>query len=251
VPAAPRQSSSHIVVAGNPRTNRLGRYGAVKGAECLEDTAAAGSVTNRFGNALGVTCCDADGLGSRPGCRSAATFVEAEAHCAALGLGLCSLEQVEGGAGAQTGCSFDHYAVRTADLCSRPAGCADPLAANYGSVEDATCLYLGGRGVVRQSWAALAPAARDKHAAQNAAGWALRSTATEKECPWPGSEAGWAAAVTGAALADSVRYRVGPAGANACNPGDARIATEAECALATRYVLDVSLAPPYSFHTFC
>ena len=71
MPAAPRQSSSHIVVAGNPRTNRLGRYGAVKGAECLEDTAVAGSVTNRFGDALGVTCCDADGLGSRPGCRSA------------------------------------------------------------------------------------------------------------------------------------------------------------------------------------
>ena len=69
--------------------------------------------------------------------------------------------------------------------------------------------------------------------------------------PRPRGSRGWAAAVTGAALADSERYRVGPAGANACNPGDARIATEAECALATRYVLDVSLAPPYSFHTCC
>ena len=82
--------------------------------------------------------------------------------------------------------------------------CEDPLALNYGSIENnRTCLYLGGRGIVQQSWGIIAPTLRDQHTGQNPLSWAMRSTAVESECPWPGSEDGWSTR-DGVLLGDSV-----------------------------------------------
>jgi hypothetical protein len=81
--------------------------------------------------------------------------------------------------------------------------CTDKLAQNYGSINDAECLYLGGRGIIQQSWGVISPALRDQHTLQNPTSWAMRPTTSESECPWPGSEDGWSTR-DGQLLVDSV-----------------------------------------------
>jgi len=91
-----------------------------KGAECLRNTSTSGSVNNAFGNEIGVTCCDAEGVGSRPGCRSGVSFAASVDICRAANLTLCTKTQIQDGAGVETGCGFDAYLVWTADSCALP-----------------------------------------------------------------------------------------------------------------------------------
>jgi len=119
--------SKHMTIVGNVDTD--GTYGTKLGKQCIDDTKTSTPKSNTFGSATGVTCCDSNGKGSRPGCASSQTWAGAVAHCKSHGLGLCSVAQIDGGAGQGTGCSFDAYSVWTSDTCtpevvaSRP-GCA-------------------------------------------------------------------------------------------------------------------------------
>ena len=107
----PQTSHSHLFV--------------LKIAELLNDVfggSVADRVGNRFGNKLGVTCCDglAGQKASRPGCvgkEKGATFAEAEAHCEKKGKMLCSAAQIEKGAGRGKGCMFDGLLQWTRDGC--------------------------------------------------------------------------------------------------------------------------------------
>ena len=70
--------------------------------------------------ALGVTCCDGAGRGSRPDCLASATHLTAQRHCESHGLALCTAAQVRSGAGEATGCAFDEGLVWTATACDGP-----------------------------------------------------------------------------------------------------------------------------------
>lgn len=108
----------HVIVSGN--------YPCVKtGAPCNPQKRCAADDLTQFPTkdtgmekaTLGVTCCDAKGRGTRPGCFKDATFAQAIDHCASNGLELCSAEQIVKGAGEATGCKFDHGMVWTIDAC--------------------------------------------------------------------------------------------------------------------------------------
>ena len=66
-----------------------------------------------------MACCndETSNTGSRPGCKSSATYSDAEAHCKANGKVLCSVSQIENGAARGSGCSFDAYHQWTRDSC--------------------------------------------------------------------------------------------------------------------------------------
>ena len=68
---------------------------------------------------IGVTCCNANGVGSRPGCKTGNYFT-AKTHCEANGKTLCTLAQIQAGAGQGTGCFFDDQLVWTSDICGLP-----------------------------------------------------------------------------------------------------------------------------------
>jgi hypothetical protein len=108
--AAP--SSSHLLVSG--------AWPCVKtGAPCKKvQTTAPNGLTSKSGmgmenSHIGVTCCDAKGVGTRPSCRSGVTFDQAVNHCKSHGLDLCTAEQIKAGSGEATGCRFDHGLVWT------------------------------------------------------------------------------------------------------------------------------------------
>eukprot|EP00746_Dinoflagellata_sp_MGD_P165277 gnl/MRDRNA2_/MRDRNA2_94451_c0_seq1.p1 gnl/MRDRNA2_/MRDRNA2_94451_c0~~gnl/MRDRNA2_/MRDRNA2_94451_c0_seq1.p1 ORF type:complete len:669 (+),score=101.30 gnl/MRDRNA2_/MRDRNA2_94451_c0_seq1:106-2112(+) len=116
-PAAPQcasapPSSTHLLVSG--------AWPCVKtGAPCkkVQMTASNGishkSGTGMENSHIGVTCCDKDGTGSRPGCKSGVNFDQAVSHCKSQGLDLCTAEQIKAGSGEATGCRFDHGLVWT------------------------------------------------------------------------------------------------------------------------------------------
>jgi len=66
---------------------------------------------------LGTTCCDSAGVGSSPDCKAGQTWNEANDHCSAIGLRLCSLSEITGGAGNFSGCGFDAIMHWTSDAC--------------------------------------------------------------------------------------------------------------------------------------
>jgi len=66
---------------------------------------------------LATTCCDSNGIGSSPDCRVGQTWYEANDHCSANGLQLCSLSGITGGAGNFSGCGFDALLHWTNDAC--------------------------------------------------------------------------------------------------------------------------------------
>jgi hypothetical protein len=96
---------------------------------CSIDSRTTGDYSNQHGNDLGVTCCNSETLilhpasaatqqGSRPGCKKNYNFDQAKAWCLQNNQVLCSKAQISAGAGADTGCSFDHYHVWTRDACT-------------------------------------------------------------------------------------------------------------------------------------
>eukprot|EP00933_Yihiella_yeosuensis_P028340 TRINITY_DN2214_c1_g1_i2.p1 TRINITY_DN2214_c1_g1~~TRINITY_DN2214_c1_g1_i2.p1 ORF type:complete len:981 (+),score=258.37 TRINITY_DN2214_c1_g1_i2:45-2987(+) len=97
---------------------KLVDWGAKKEKECLPDSSVVSKKANKFGTALGVTCCDNDGKATRPGCAAAKTFLEAEAICKKENLKLCSRETLESGASEGTGCGFDGLLNWSSDKCS-------------------------------------------------------------------------------------------------------------------------------------
>jgi len=107
-------SSRHLLVSG--------AWPCVKtGAPCRKVQMLQSNGVTRVGSgmensAIGVTCCDAKGTGSRPGCKSAVNFDQAVSHCKSVGLDLCTAEQIKSGSGEATGCRFDHGLVWTCSV---------------------------------------------------------------------------------------------------------------------------------------
>ena len=101
-------------------------------------SATVGSTTDT----TGVTCCDANGVGSRPDCK-VGDFYAAEAHCAANSLTLCTVAQIQAGAGQGMGCQFDDKPVWTSDTCgmSRTLILALSLQLVHSGAPSAVALY--------------------------------------------------------------------------------------------------------------
>ena len=78
----------------------------------------------------------------------------------------------------------------------RPStGCTDSAALNFepaASTDDGSCLYRGGRGLLRQQWGLLPTAAQQAAAAAaSPASVASAETRVDAACPVPGTERGW------------------------------------------------------------
>lgn len=73
-------------------------------------------------------------------------------------------------------------------------GCTWPLAENYDPAavtDDESCLFIGGRGLVRQSWSLMNFSHRIETAVASELSLAEKSFNTETPCPKPGQEEGW------------------------------------------------------------
>ena len=66
---------------------------------------------------VGVTCCNNDGVGSRPQCVSGVEFEHARSFCNGQGLRLCTETEIKSGAGEATGCKSDTKLQWTSTLC--------------------------------------------------------------------------------------------------------------------------------------
>ena len=79
------------------------------------------------------------------GCVNDATFAEAEAVCAGEGARLCTLEELQAGCTAGTGCAHDSDMIWTSDECLVPGhGCMEEDACNYdpnATFDNGSCLY--------------------------------------------------------------------------------------------------------------
>ena len=117
--AGVNHSGKHWLVVGNTAKWRQHRSGN-KGNSCSDDTATTTVASNQYGSKIGVTCCNSltSSAGSRPGCMEQVNYTTAKAHCESNGKVLCSVAQIEGGAGRGTGCKFDAYLVWTRDTCA-------------------------------------------------------------------------------------------------------------------------------------
>jgi len=102
-------------IIGSPDylNHRSGR----KRPECLPISAQFSETSNKWGNKLGVACCDDSGTGSRPDCLSGVTFDQANAKCQSEGLRLCTRNEIEEGKARGTGCNFDAYLQWTSTPC--------------------------------------------------------------------------------------------------------------------------------------
>jgi len=108
----------HTLVVGNPGKWRRHASGN-KPNSCSDDSATTTIASNQHGSKIGVTCCTSltSSKGSRPNCKQQVNYATAKAHCESKNKVLCSVAQIEGGAGRGTGCSFDAYLVWTRDTC--------------------------------------------------------------------------------------------------------------------------------------
>jgi len=102
-------------IIGSPdySNHRSGR----KRPECLPISSQFSETSNKWGNKLGVACCDDSGTGSRPDCLSGVTFNQANAKCQSEGLRLCTRNEIEEGKARGTGCNFDAYLQWTSTPC--------------------------------------------------------------------------------------------------------------------------------------
>lgn len=102
----------------------------------------------------GSTCQSHDlarGVGSNS-CVSDVTFLEAHDICAASGLRLCSLEEMQGGECCGTGCTHNHHAMwvrvvgSTVDGCERDGNNEHPLTAHEDETHtaDVRCCSMDG-----------------------------------------------------------------------------------------------------------
>ena len=86
-------------------------------ALCLEPSDTASLNVN--GHPIGVGCCNANGsVGTRPGCVKAVTWAEANAHCEAEGLRLCTAGELNAGAGTNKGCMFNDHHIWSSSTCA-------------------------------------------------------------------------------------------------------------------------------------
>ena len=103
----------------------LNENGGIKANECLPNESKTGSITNDYGNKIGVQCCDQSGVGRRDsvdgldcvGQQNGATYDEAWTACNDVGMRLCTVQEVEAKVGQGHGCFFDAYHVWTSDPC--------------------------------------------------------------------------------------------------------------------------------------
>jgi len=113
----PLQDTRHIAIVGNE--DYSSHSSGNKYSECLPVNAVSSIGSNQWGNKLGVTCCISDGSqGSRPDCQQSKNWNEANAHCEAKGLRLCTEDEIRAGSGRGTGCNFDAYLVWTSTVCT-------------------------------------------------------------------------------------------------------------------------------------
>lgn len=67
-------------------------------------------------------------------------------------------------------------------------------ATNYepaATTDDGSCVYVGGRGLLRQQWGLMPVAVQDELATSSPASVAMESVVVDRACPRPGDEAGW------------------------------------------------------------
>jgi hypothetical protein len=78
---------------------------------------------------------------------------------------------------------------------ARPSeGCMDTSATNFepaATSDDGSCLYVGGRGLLRHQWALMPPAVQDELATSSPASVLQDSVVVDRACPLPGEEDGW------------------------------------------------------------
>jgi len=106
-------------------TTVSGAFACTTGADCVRSekctensaTTIPTSETGLENATIGVTCCDKDGVGTRPGCVSG-NYELAESTCLGESLELCDAQQIKAGSGEREGCHFDHGMVWTKTLCS-------------------------------------------------------------------------------------------------------------------------------------
>ena len=73
-------------------------------------------------------------------------------------------------------------------------GCTDSAAVNFepaATTDDGSCLFVGGRGLLRQQWALLPTDTQDDIAASSPAAVAKTPVVVDRACPRPGDESGW------------------------------------------------------------
>ena len=103
-----------------------GRSGRVGQPKCLSDSATMmpDSWLEDWGASfeVGVTCCDSNGVGTRPECWQRVGYETAKNNCKSKGLFLCTKTQIENGAGREKGCTFDDAMIWTSDVCEAGAG---------------------------------------------------------------------------------------------------------------------------------
>lgn len=130
-------------VIGNPQTGMYPTGGCPTGTysgvcpkqplECRPKSEITSVTANSFGNALGVVCCEHGGgkatrlVGPNNKCISAVNWFEAFQACSQRSLRLCTLEEIEHGAGRGPDCNFDNYLQWSMTPCE-PATpcCGDP-----------------------------------------------------------------------------------------------------------------------------
>ncbi|CAK0901714.1 unnamed protein product, partial [Prorocentrum cordatum] len=120
-PTESATSVSHFAVSGSYASSQTDqqRGQAFVGDQteyCLADTTDALTAPDGTGTRMGTVCCDSMGIGTRPDCVTG-THMVAKAKCEASGLGLCTIEQLKGGAGEASGCGFDAALVWSSESC--------------------------------------------------------------------------------------------------------------------------------------
>jgi len=119
--------ANHWAMMGSIDYRSEGKGG--KPNQCVKDhqSAVSPEQSPQEGGKLGVTCCagTTGTAADRPGCKKDLTFAQAEAHCKAHNKVLCSVQQIEDGAGKHKGCSFDKMLTWTRDQCSKGSSLAN------------------------------------------------------------------------------------------------------------------------------
>ena len=107
---------------------------------------------------------------------------------------------------------------------ARPSeGCMNSTALNFeaaASSDDGSCIYVGGRGLLRQQWGLMPPEKEVEIAASSPAAVLQESVDVSQACPGPGEEAGWDL-ISGDSEACTSVHRQAIEGANDGNVGDA------------------------------
>lgn len=96
--------------------------------ECRPTMETASVSANSYGNEIGVVCCNIIGtMATRGTCQKARTWKQALEICTSQGLRLCTMMEIEDGAGRGPACNFDNFLQWTSTPCYNPTPCCgDP-----------------------------------------------------------------------------------------------------------------------------